>query len=32
RVGSDQRAHDAAKSEKYRWHKFGDSALLLPGR
>jgi S-adenosylmethionine:tRNA ribosyltransferase-isomerase len=25
-----QAAYDAAVSEKYRWHEFGDSALLLP--
>ncbi len=27
-----QRAYDAAVAEGYRWHEFGDSALLLPGR
>ena len=25
-----QRAYDAAVAERYRWHEFGDSALLLP--
>ncbi len=25
-----QRAYDAAAAEGYRWHEFGDSALLLP--
>ena len=25
-----QRAYDAAAAERYRWHEFGDSALLLP--
>lgn len=25
-----QRAYDAAVSERYRWHEFGDSCLLLP--
>jgi S-adenosylmethionine:tRNA ribosyltransferase-isomerase len=25
-----QAAYDAAVSEHYRWHEFGDSALLLP--
>lgn len=25
-----QRAYDAAVSQGYRWHEFGDSALLLP--
>ena len=25
-----QRAYDAALAEKYLWHEFGDSALLLP--
>ena len=27
-----QAAYDAAVSEHYRWHEFGDSALLLPAR
>lgn len=27
-----QRAYDAASSEGYLWHEFGDSALLLPDR
>ena len=27
-----QRAYDAAVSERYLWHEFGDSALLLPAR
>ena len=26
-----QRAYDAAVAERYRWHEFGDSCLLLPG-
>ena len=26
-----QRAYDAAVAERYLWHEFGDSALLLPG-
>jgi S-adenosylmethionine:tRNA ribosyltransferase-isomerase len=26
-----QRAYDAAVSEGYLWHEFGDSGLLLPG-
>ncbi len=25
-----QRAYDAAVAERYRWHEFGDSGLLLP--
>jgi S-adenosylmethionine:tRNA ribosyltransferase-isomerase len=25
-----QRAYDAAVAERYLWHEFGDSALLLP--
>lgn len=25
-------AYDAALTERYRWHEFGDSCLLLPGR
>jgi S-adenosylmethionine:tRNA ribosyltransferase-isomerase len=28
--GLTQQAYDAAVAEKYRWHEFGDSALLLP--
>jgi S-adenosylmethionine:tRNA ribosyltransferase-isomerase len=28
--GLTQRAYDAAVAEGYRWHEFGDSALLLP--
>jgi S-adenosylmethionine:tRNA ribosyltransferase-isomerase len=31
-VGLTQQAYDEAISEKYRWHEFGDSALLLPDR
>ena len=27
-----QRAYDSAVAERYLWHEFGDSALLLPGR
>jgi S-adenosylmethionine:tRNA ribosyltransferase-isomerase len=27
-----QRAYDAALAERYLWHEFGDSALLLPAR
>ena len=27
-----QRAYDAAVAERYLWHEFGDSGLLLPGR
>lgn len=26
-----QAAYDAAVAERYRWHEFGDAALLLPG-
>ena len=29
-VGLTQRAYDAAVAERYLWHEFGDSALLLP--
>jgi S-adenosylmethionine:tRNA ribosyltransferase-isomerase len=29
-VGLTQAAYDAAVGEHYRWHEFGDSALLLP--
>jgi S-adenosylmethionine:tRNA ribosyltransferase-isomerase len=25
-----QRAYDAAVAERYLWHEFGDSCLLLP--
>ena len=25
-----QRAYDAAVAERYLWHEFGDSGLLLP--
>jgi S-adenosylmethionine:tRNA ribosyltransferase-isomerase len=25
-----QRAYDAALTERYLWHEFGDSCLLLP--
>ena len=28
--GLTQRAYDAAVAERYRWHEFGDSGLLLP--
>jgi S-adenosylmethionine:tRNA ribosyltransferase-isomerase len=31
-VSLTQQAYDEAISEKYRWHEFGDSALLLPDR
>lgn len=27
-----QRAYDAAVAERYLWHEFGDSGLVLPGR
>jgi S-adenosylmethionine:tRNA ribosyltransferase-isomerase len=27
-----QRAYDAAVAERYLWHEFGDSCLLLPRR
>jgi len=29
-VGLTQRVYDAAVAERYLWHEFGDSALLLP--
>lgn len=31
-TGLTQRAYDAATAERYQWHEFGDSALLLPPR